>query len=76
MEIFLGIGNKIRNKVSESKAFQIFILGSFSFMAFYAFKLNICCEAFFAGNHDAAKAIIIAVKATRIKSVKTNFTGK
>lgn len=46
------------------------------FVADHAFKLNICCEAFFAGNHEAANAIIIAVKATRIKSVTTNLTGK
>ena len=42
----------------------------------YAFRLNICSEAFFAGNQEAAKAIMSAVKATRIKSVITNLTGK
>lgn len=41
-----------------------------------AFKLNICCEAFRAGNHEATKAITAEVSTTRIKSVGTSFTGK
>ena len=41
-----------------------------------AFKLNNCSDAFFAGNHDAANAIMSAVSVTKIKSVITNLTGK
>lgn len=41
---------------------------------FYNSKL--CLAALYAGNHDARKAITMAVMPTNTKSVATIFTGK